>query len=841
VNIHSLPIDRRATLAALVIVCSVVSATRTGVTESQRDSAIDSVVAQMTLDEKIAMLHGAQDPERYGQAGYLPGVPRLGIPPLRLTDGPAGIRTSQPATALPAPVALAATFSPELAHAYGRVLANDARARQQNVVLGPMVNIVRAPQAGRNFETLGEDPLLASRIVADEIRGMTEMPPVIATVKHFALNNQENQRQSVSADVDERTMREIELPAFESAVKAGAQSVMASYNKVNGTWAAENSLLLTDILRKEWGFTGFVVSDWGAAHSGAAALAAGLDLEMPSGRYFATLADAVHAGQLSESAIDQAVKRILTAIDKSGLLARQEHAPVREIPATSRDARDIAIAGAVLLKNDGHLLPLGGDASIAIIGPTAQSLLVGGGGSAHVTPMHTGSVIEALRTRMTSGTLAYALGYDVQGTAVPASALAIKRTTGAEAVAESTIDFTGPKALPAGTSWTWTGTITAPVTGDYTLALQTTGGRGTFSVDPPAPSPGAPVPSPPAGGRGGGGRGGRGGPSAGLLPTTDGLSNAKSSVHFDAGIARTISVSANADVTTPMQVRLAWLTPSSSDDAIAEAVRVAKTAKTAVVFAYDEGQEGRDRTSLSLLGAQDALIAAVAAANPRTIVVLNNGAPVLMPWVDKVPAILQMWYPGQEGADATAALLRGEAAPGGKLPVTFPVRAEDAPTSASERYPGVDGHSQYSEGIFVGYRWYDHEKIAPLFPFGHGLSYADFEYSNLKVAPGRDGSGYDVTFTIRNAGTRVGIDVPQVYVGPPASAPVPMADRQLAGFERISLGPGQSRSVSIHISARELSYWSVADHRWVIAAGVRTVMVGASSRDVRLKADLTVK
>jgi beta-glucosidase len=803
------------TTTCLVISGSVVATNRPS------DGTVDALIAQMTLDEKIAMLHGATDPERYGQAGYLPGVPRLNIPPLRLTDGPAGVRTAEPATALPAPVALAATFSPDLAKKYGAAMADDALARHQNVLLAPMVNIVRVPQGGRNFETLGEDPFLARQMVAEEIHGITSRP-VIATVKHFALNNQENQRNSVSADVDERTMREIELPAFESAVTSGAQSVMAAYNRVNGTWAAEHQLLLTDILRKEWGFTGFVVSDWGAAHSSVQAIVAGLDLEMPSGRNFSTLADAVKGGQLPEAAIDQAVRRILTAMQSAGLIGpARGWPPVRDIPATSKDALDIAIQGAVLLKNDRQILPLNGDDTIAVIGPTAKTLLVGGGGSAHVSPMHTGKVFDALRSRMKGGSLTYAIGYDTDGTSVPASALNLSEPLG---------------GVAAGSSRTWTGTITAPATGDYVLKLQSDAGRATISLDPPPP-PGAPAPA----GTGRGGRGGGRGGAAASLPTTDGYASINAPVHLDAGVPHPLTISATAGVAAPMRLRLAWLTPSSSDDAIAEAVRIAKAAKTAVVFAYDEGQEGRDRASLSLPGSQDALIAAVAAANPRTVVVLNNGAPILMPRVDRVPAILQMWYPGQEGAEATSAVLRGEATPSGKLPVTFPKRAEDAPTSAAERYPGVDGHAQYSEGIFVGYRWYDHEEIEPLFPFGHGLSYTAFAYSDVSVSPERGGQGYDVMFTIKNTGARAGIEVPQVYVGPPASSPVPMAIRQLAGFERVNLPAGASRRVTIHVGPRELSYWSISDHRWVVAEGTRPIFVGASSRDIRLKTEITVK
>jgi len=824
--------------------------------------ALDQLIAQMTLDEKIAMLHGATDPDSYGQAGYLPGVPRLGIPPLRLTDGPAGVRTSTPATALPAPVALASTFSPDLAALYGQIIARDGRAHHQDVILAPMVNIVRVPQGGRDFETLGEDPLLASRLVAAEVGGI-QQSGLIATVKHFALNNQENQRQSVSADADERTLHEIELPGFEAAVHAGAGAVMAAYNKVNGTWAAENPTLLTDVLRGEWHFTGFVMSDWGATHSGVPALTAGMDLEMPSGRNYASLAGAVTSGQLPEAVVNTAVRRILVSMKSVGLLDPGAAArPAGTIPEVTPAARDIAVAGAVLLKNTDRVLPIGHTArdSVALIGPTAKALLVGGGGSARVPPMHTGRPYDALRKWAPLVPFTYAVGYDLDGIAVPPSAVTpegragahgwLRRTAAGAGGARGTpaapvaapgedhvdpaIEFVGATALPAGSSWTWTGTVTAPETGEYVLKVQTAGGRGTLAVDP-APAGAAN----PAGGRGGrGGFGGGGG--AGLLPTADGLGNPSgSTVRWDAGSTHTLIVNGTAGANTPLQIRLAWLTPGSAEARVGEAVKAAKAAKTAVVFAYDESEEGRDRPSLSLPGNQDALISAVAAANPRTVVVLNDGAPILMPWADQVAAILQMWYPGQEGADATAAVLTGDASPGGRLPVTFPKRAEDAPTARPERYPGVDGHGTYSEGIFVGYRWYDEQKIEPLFPFGFGLSYTDFAYSNLTVTPA--GDGFDVTFAIRNKGGRDGTDVPQIYLGPPSPAPVPMAVRALAGFQRVTLAAGAAQHVTIHIDARALSYWSDATHAWTRAAGVRSVMLGESSRDIRLEQKITVR
>jgi len=844
-----------AALAAQGAGQKTLPAATSGSTDAQ--ARVESLIASMTLDEKLSMLHGANDPAQYGQAGYVPGVPRLNIPPLRLSDGPAGIRTGEPATALPAPVAMAATFSPELAREFGRIVGRDARARHQNIVLGPMVNIVRVPQGGRNFETLGEDPLLAGRLAAAEIRGM-QGQGLIATAKHYAFNNQENDRTTVSADVDEQTAREIELAGFEAAVGAGVGSVMCSYNKVNGTYAAENATLLTDILRRDWGFKGFVMSDWFAMQSTVPSLKAGTEMEMPDNRYYGPLGEALKNGEIDENLINEAVRRILTSMDAAGLLSASTRA-VPDVPATDPAARDIAIAGAVLLKNQGSVLPLTKEdvQSLAVIGPTAKVLVVGGGGSANVRPMHTGSPLDVLQRRAGAGArIVYARGYEVDGEVVPSDVL----------TPHVTLNFVGATALPPGSTFTWTGTIAAPKTGDYVLKVQTAlGGRGTIAVGAAAAAAarqGGAGRRGAGAGRGGVGRGGAaaaappggsfpagsevpadipGFGAAALLPTADGLSNASAPIHLEAGVATPLSITVGGGrvAAAPVPVRLSWVTPDIERARIDEAVAAAKAARVAVVFAYDEGTEGRDRDSLSLPGLQDALIAAVAAANPRTVVVLNNGAPVLMPWADKVAGILQMWYPGQEGADAAAAILLGEAAPSGRLPVTFPRRAEDAPTAKPERYPGVNGKGAYSEGIFVGYRWYDQQNVEPLFPFGHGLAYTTFAYSGLKVRQAAD--GYDVIFSVRNTGTREGVEVPQVYVGPPADARAPMAVKKLVGFDRVSLAPGQSRQSTVHVDARGLSYWSSDRHRWTLAPGRRTFMVGASSRNITLKTDVVVR
>jgi beta-glucosidase len=841
---------------------------------------VNALVHAMTLDEKIGMLTGwpgagAEDPGSVGQAGFVPGVPRLGIPPLRFTDGPAGVRNNLPATALPAPASLAASFGTELANEYGGVLGRDALATGQDVLFGPMVNLVRVPQAGRNFETLGEDPLLQSDLVASEIRGIQNQG-TIATIKHLAENNQEANRMDVDVEVDDRTLHEMELPPFQAAVDAGAGAVMCAYPLVNGVHSCANGTLLTDILRVRWGFLGWALSDFGAAHnvmsgdvasgkrppSAAAAseLHAGLDMEFASSNFGTIKAD-VRNHVIPESRVDGAVRHILVTLDRFGLLDRasptgsavaRRTRPTIDLQADAQVARTVAESGAVLLKNDANTLPLSSSdlRSLAVIGPTARQLLVGGRGSAHVVGF-TGrevSPLDALRLEAPDADIHFAVGYDLDGVPVPSSALTppggtagggLRRTdtiSGAARV-DRKVDFTGAAALAAGSRVTWTGTIRVPITGTYDLKVQTSGGTGSFTVTAPD---GTAV----AGGSTGGAFGGS------VIPTTEGLSNSTSSAQLTAGTAYGISVSGTAEARTPLQIRFAWINPELRQAGIDQAVRAAKQSRTAIVFACNEGTEGADRSSLSLPGNQDALIASVAAANPNTVVVLNTGDPVLMPWVDSVRSILEVWYPGQEGGAATADLLLGSANPSGKLPVTFPARDAETPVSGfPERYPGVPlAHApkgqtieRYSEGIMFGYRWYDRQNVRPLFPFGAGLSYTNFSYSSLQIASDGTGEGgFDVSFLVQNTGSETGTEVAQVYVGPPPTQPVPMADRALAGFRRITLRPGQTEQVTVHVREQQLSYWAAAQQTWVLPAGQRPVYVGSSSRDIRLSTSTVV-
>ena len=830
---------------------------------------IDDLIQAMTLDEKIGLLignpiAGPPDPLGLAGAGFVTGVPRLGIPPLRFSDGPAGIRTPQPTTALPAPVVLAASFSTQLAGQYGAVLGGESQARGQDVLFGPMVNLVRVPLAGRNFETLGEDPFLQRALIAPEVDAV-QRAGTIVTIKHFAENNQENNRQMVDVHVDAQTLNEVELAPFEAAVGAGAGAVMCAYNKVNGAFSCENPELLATILRGRWGFAGFVLSDFGANHSTSAALTAGLDLEFLStffsglgiigGDPTTAIRFQVDAGLLDVAIVDGAVRHILTSMAAFHLLDRAspdgataaDHArPAIDPAGDAAIAEQIALGGAVLLKNDRDLLPLDRRdlRGLAVIGPTAVAPLLGGGGSARVLPFPgVRSPLDVLTERAggSAGSIVYRAGVELDGAAVPSTALStgsgggpgLVRTIspGGATRTDPSVDFTGAAALPpapAGTTATWTGLVTAPTTGDYELKVQAiaaaTGGAGGFSAR--LQLDGAAIAS----------TGGIFPVNGSLIPTADGLANAGATVHLEAGAPHTIAITVNLSA-APTQIRLAWITPEQRAATFAAAVDAARAAPIALVFAHNEGTEGTDRSSLALPRHQDDLIAAVAAVNRHTIVVLNTGDPVTMPWVDGAGAILEMWYPGQRVGEATAALLLGDASPSGKLPVTFPARLEDNPTFSADgsRYPGVANEEFYDEGILVGYRWYDARALRPLFPFGHGLSYSRFRYEGLDVR--RRGDGLDVSFVVENVGRRRATEVAQVYLGAPRRTSAPMAVRALAGFARVDLAPGRAQRVTVHVDRRALSYWSVARNAWVVAPGERRIFVGASSRDLRLEAD----
>lgn len=785
----------------------------------------------MTLDEKLTLLRGARDPESLGQAGYWPGLPRLGIPPLRFADGPAGVIVAADATAMPAPVLLAATFSPELARRFGEVLGREAKALHQNVLLAPYVNIVRDPLFRRVYSTLGEDPALSSTLGAAIIEGIQQQG-VLAQVKHVAVYNGPD-----SIFLDERTLREIYLPVFESALRAGVASVMCSYNRVNGLPACHNPDLLSRWLRQEMGFAGFVTSDWGAVY-GPNALAAGTDLEMPGreiagrgGPYFSEpLNAAIVKGQIPVSAVDQALSHILTQLDRFGLLRAKPPAPSPPIDVETHAAavRQIAEQGAVLLKNDG-ILPLAPEdlSSLAVIGPNARQLVTG-----YLTerafgfPHRLVPPLEALRRLAPAAHIRYALGGDLTGITLAAPAVA----------SAPLLDLTGANAIAAGESFTWSGTLRIDETGEYTFMVQTGVGRGAAGYGEILLGGRTVVRSTGFRGFGAVER-----PWSSLLPTIDGLDNARATVSLERGLYR-LELRAVSTGKAPLRIRFAWMHPALRRRHMEEAVRLASSSRAAVVFAWHETGSG-----LSLAEDQDELIRRVAAANPRTVVVLNTGSPVAMPWRDQVRAILQMWYPGQEGGWATANLLLGRVNPSGKLPVTFPARLEDTPIRAPgypERWtppapPGATGVNpdpppvRFTEGLLVGYRWYDANNIEPLFPFGYGLSYTTFEYSALRVR--RRGDGVEVSFTLRNAGRRAGEEVAQVYLGPPQEDLTGRPPRTLAAFTRVNLSPGEARRITLRLDERALSYWSVAESRWAQSQRSREIFVGSSSRDLPLR------
>ena len=809
---------------------------------SVRAADVDVLLGQMTLDEKLALLHGRKDPEPaigFDSAGYLPGVPRLGIPPLRLTDGPAGIRTTQSATALPAPVALAASFDPAVAKRYGEVLGFEGVARNQQVLLSPMVNLVRVPYAGRNFETFGEDPLLAGAIVAAEIEGI-QQNGMMATVKHFAANNQEQDRLTIDATVDERTLHELYLPAFEAAVKAGVASVMCAYNQINGQFGCENTHLLQDVLRRDWGFEGFVMTDWWARHS-LDALANGLNVEMPGYThpeypvdvYFdAPLRQAVQQGRIAETAVDAAVRPLLVMMDRFGMIDGSVAPPAARNIDAHQVALDTALAGAVLLKNDNAVLPLANAQlkDTVIFGPTAAFTLAGGGGSSRVLPSARDNTLAALAALNDGVSPAWQPGYDLDGHTIPASALALPDEAGnglrhidykGEIEDVVTLERTGNNPLRGTGMWYWDGEIVAPETGSYELMVQTDGpvasirhnGKRILFNDSGVLS------------------------NASLVPTRDGLRNAAVTVNLQAGEHFLMRVEAWTGDDRPVQLRLAWLTPSQRQASIDAAVQSAAAANTAVVFAHVEGTEGGDHKTLALPGYQDALITALAQrTDANVVVVLNTGAPVTMPWIDEVAAVLQLWYPGQAGGEATSQLLMGLANPSGKLPVSFPRNEADIPVNEPLRYPGVDNKQEYSEGLLMGYRWYDARNIEPLFAFGHGLSYTTFDYSDLELE--RVGDEVNISFTLRNSGQRTGLEAAQVYLEQEGVEDVTTEVRKLVAFSKVTLTPGESRRLALTVPARSFDYWNTARHDWSQLPGAKVFHVGSSSRDLRLKAML---
>jgi beta-glucosidase len=851
------------------------------------DQRVASLISQMSLDEKLTLLEGAQEAASTNQftAGYLPGVPRLGIPSLRLADGPPGVATRQPSVGMTGTMGVAATFSQRDAYLNGVVIGRDARALGVDVVLEPFVNIDRDPIWSRAFNTFGEDPLLTGQTGAGEISGI-QSQGTMAMVKHFIAYDGGN-----NVVVDSRTLHEIYLEPFADAIDAGVASIMCSYNTLNvvaatpatggtpGPYACGNSPALTGILRGELGFRGFVTSDWGANHA-TSFINDGLDMEMPGTgfgdvlpTYFSAtdLKAAITAGTVSMATINAAVGRILYEMDRFGLLSGHSKHNVTPEPVNADEqvVKQTGQDAATLLKNDSSALPLSHAdlSSLALIGPGAgQTIAVGQAGenAAGIVSRQTGTyqVLSHMLAGDPAAHLSYAVGDDMTGTPVPASALShngqpglLRTNTGnstSSVVPQLDSTLANGQALPAGSAWTWTGDLNVPAAGSYWVNLGLLGAGGSISLDGKqiaatgfingtAPRYGVLRPG-----------------DNNVLPTTDGLDNLRTQLTLTAGqhtVAVTVSADASGD---PVQARLNWVTPAQQQANTAAAVNAAKHAKTAVVFAWSTGS-----LDTPLPDSQDQLITQVAAANPDTIVVLNNSDPVAMPWLSSVKAVLDMWYPGDTGGYATANVLLGHADPAGRLPFTWPATLGQGVANQPATHPertsnGVDANGKYcttpgspfggpqctttyTEGIYVGYRWYDQQHETPLYPFGYGLSYTHFTYSALHWTPARD-DGLDVAFRVTNTGAAAGDEVPQVYLGAPVSPPagVPFASRALAAYGRITLRPGQSQLISLHIAPRQLQYWDTQSGSWMTAAGQRPLYVAGNERAAGLTTTVTV-
>lgn len=809
---------------------------------------VGELLDRMSLEQKLHELHGVRGG---AYVGVVPAIPSLCIPALTMQDGPGGMGDGmRGATQLPAPIALAATWDTGLARQYGSVIGAEARGKGVNVNLGPTLNIVRDPRWGRAFETYGEDPWLTGQLGSAYVEGV-QGEGVMAQIKHVAMYNQETNRNTPADNVivDERTMQELYLPQFASVVhQAQPASAMCSYSTINGVIACQDGYTLTRVLREEFGFRGFVVSDWGGAHSTVASAKAGMNMEMPYGNHYgAALERAVKSGAVSHSTVDDLLRPILAEMFRFHLFTRPRTGTPEAIvttPAHVQVAATVAEQGAVLLKNADHVLPLSAAKlhSIAVIGSDAAAGAVTvGGGSAHVEASSTVTPMQGIVARAGHHILVrYAQGNTPVGEppAVPAEVLTPTSGGGhgltgsyygnetlsgkAAAVHNATgLDFDWHGAAPvAGVpaeQWSakWTGTLTPPTTGRYTFSLTSDDGS-RLTID-----------------------------GKRLIDNWgDHASNTKTAtVPLVAGHRVEIEVD-YYQAAGGSSLRLGWRVPDrpirEQESRLQQAVRLAAASDVAIVFAGDFETEGSDLVNIDLPGNQNRLIAAVAAANPNTIVVLNTGSAVTMPWLDAVKAVIEAWYPGQEDGHAIAALLFGDVDPSGKLPVTFPKRLADVPASSEAQWPGIHGRIEYSEALDVGYRWYDAEGIEPLFAFGHGLSYTTFGFDHLKLTPRTltPTGNVSVEVSITNTGRRRGADVVQLYIGhPPGSGEPP---KQLKGFRKVTLDPGQTRRVRFDIPAHAFATWNPHTHAWQVAEGVYRIMLGDSSDHLPARATVRV-
>jgi beta-glucosidase len=804
---------------------------------SELEQKVDAVVGKMTLEQKIDMLGGVNT---FDVRGY----PELGLPALHTADGPVGVRNDGPATAMAGGISLASSWDPALATRIGEQLGRDARAKGKHFLLGPGVNIYRSPLNGRNFEYFGEDTFLGSRIAVGYIEGL-QSQGVSATVKHFMGNNSEFDRHGSDSIIDERTMREIYLPIFEAAVKeAHVGAVMDSYNLTNGQHMTQNGPLNIGVLKKDWGFQGILMSDWDATYDAVGAINGGLDLEMPSGKFLnrEKLLPAVKSGKVSEDRINDAVRRIIRT-------ELEFHWPDRDqrdlsIPRFNQEGSEVALQaareGMVLLKNEGNLLPLAKDKikTIAIIGPDAYPAVPVGGGSAQVKPFTTVSFLRGLSDSLAGHALVTSdQGIMSPGRAAIATNFQTAAQNGAEGLTEEDfknenlsgtperrrlvkhvslgepfelgllkLDEIDPSGLQnkQGSAERWTGYYVPKDSGTFDVFAQ----QGGFSP-------------------------------SGFRMYVDGkllFDNwenqkfilAQTSISLDAKPHKIIFEHHTGPGFGPPFVRMGIIPEGTwVDDSAEELAAKADVVVLAVGFNPQSETEGWDRT-FELPPGQNELIEKVAAKNKNTIVVITSGGGVDMsPWIDKVAGVIEAWYPGQEGGKALTEILFGDVNPSGHLAATFERRWLDNPTY-NNYYPAKGTNRVvYKEGVFVGYRGYEHNGTKALFPFGYGLSYTTFKYANLKA------DEHGVSFDVTNTGARTGDAVAELYIAPPKSNNRP--PKELKGFSRVKLQPGEAKTVSVPLNTRSFAYYDVDGKQWRAEKGTYEVLVGSSSEQIELK------
>jgi beta-glucosidase len=823
--------------AAVALFAAHSGAQNASATQADIDKRVESILSKMTLDEKITLISGATNFSTHS-------VPKLGIPTLLMSDGPMGVHDYGSTTAYPAGILLAASWDTELANRFGKMMGDDARARGVHFILAPGMNIYRAPMNGRNFEYFGEDPFLAGRIAVAEIKGI-QSEGVIATAKHFVANNSEYGRMDHSSDVDERALREIYLPAFEAAVKEGkVGAVMDAYNLVNGIHMTANGYLNNEVLKKEWGFKGILMSDWGATHDGIAAANGGLDLEMPSGLYMnaATLIPAIHDGKVTEATIDDKVRTILRTAIQFGFFDRdQTDASIPLYSQAGREfARNEAEGGTVLLKNDGNILPLDKTKlkTIAVIGPDAYPAVIGGGGSSLVTPYHAVSYLEGIsnylgtKVRVLTADDTAPLSEVVNGSVFQTSPTGgetgmigeyfdNQELDGAPALTRTDrlVDFDwGEGSFADGHpvdhfSARWTGYYIPKASGDYAFYVSADDGMRVFVDDERIIND--------------------------WTKHSETLHTA--SRHLEAGRSYKIKVEYYED-TGGASIHFGVIS-SDANIGLKTKALAAKADAVILCVGFDSisETEGSDRT-FRLPNAQDDFIRMIASVNKNVIVVLTAGGNVDMTrWIDQVPALVDAFYPGQEGGDALARIIFGDVNPSGKLPASYEKRWEDNPTHDNYYPESGTKRIAYREGIFLGYRYYDRATTKPMFPFGYGLSYTNFEYSHLEVSPhsAADPDHVKVSFMVKNIGRRAGAEVAEVYVGD-AHASVPRPVKELKGFAKLFLQPGESKTVTVNLDRRSFSYYDVKGKQWLAEPGDFEILVGGSSDIIELKSKFTL-